>query len=95
MSTVYRSGVAVSRLDGRFRPPVTKHWRELFPRRQFVDLVNAAFARVERLNSPPRGQPFVDKGVPYASDDEFIEDLCEELRSQLRSYLKEAGKDLM
>lgn len=94
--TVYRAGRPVGADAHSVRPPlVSKRWRELFPRRQFVDLVNVAFARVERLNSPPRGQPFVVQGKPYATDEEFIDDLCEELREQLRCYLEETRKALV
>lgn len=91
--TVYRCGVSSSSAG---RPAlVSKRWRQLFPRRQFVDVVNVAFARVERLNSPPRGQVFVMDGKPYATDEEFIEDLCEELREQLTAYLREGREALV
>lgn len=91
--TVYRCGAVVA--GGVARPAlISKRWRQLFPRRQFVDVVNAAFARVERLNTPPRGQPFVVDGKPYATDEEFIDDLCDELRQQLVSYLRE-GREVL
>lgn len=92
--TVYRCGAVASTSSGGRPPLVSKRWRQLFPRRQFVYVVNLAFARVERLNSPPRGQPFVVAGKPYATDEEFIEDLCEELRQQLAAYLKE-GREVL
>lgn len=95
--TVYRCGApSATAAERSGRPsPLAKRWRQLFPRRQFIDVVNVAFARVERLNSPPKGQAFFVDGKPYAQDEEFIEDLCEELRQQLVSYLKETKKDLM
>jgi hypothetical protein len=92
--TVYRCGAVASGAAGGRPALVSKRWRQLFPRRQFVDVVNVAFARVERLNSPPRGQPFVVAGKPYATDEEFIEDLCEELRQQLAAYLRE-GREVL
>lgn len=91
--TVYRCG-AVADSEAARPALVSRRWRQLFPRRQFVDVVNLAFARVERLNSPPRGQPFMLDGKPYATDEEFIEDLCEELREQLAAYLKE-GREVL
>lgn len=91
--TVYRCG-ALAASEAARPALVAKRWRQLFPRRQFVDVVNLAFARVERLNSPPRGQPFMVAGKPYATDEEFIEDLCEELRQQLAAYLRE-GREVL
>lgn len=91
---VYRCGAATTLSSGGRPALISKRWRQLFPRRQFVDVVNLAFARVERLNSPPRGQPFVVGGKPYATDEEFIEDLCEELRQQLAAYLRE-GREVL
>lgn len=92
--TIYCCGAVASPSMGGRPALVSKRWRQLFPRRQFVDVANLAFARVERLNSPPRGQPFVVDGKPYATDEEFIEDLCAELREQLAAYLKE-GREVL
>lgn len=106
--TVYRAGVpeefsnpvgrppASSALSDALRPSlVFRRWRQLFPRRRLVGLVHVAFDRVERLNTPPKGQPFVVQGKPYASDEEFIQDLCEELRERLLRHLEETSKALV
>lgn len=62
-------------------------WRALFPMKATQDLLRAAYARVNRLNTPPAGQPFYADGKPYATEAEFVDDLVEEFRAQLHRYL--------
>ncbi len=70
-------------------------WRRRLPLGELQALLRDSYARVQRLNTPPRGQSFYLDGKPYATDDEFIDDLCEELRGQFKRYLEGISKDLV
>jgi hypothetical protein len=66
--------------------PRFRGWRALFPRLVVMDLARVSFSSVERLNTPPAGEPFYLDGKPYATQAEFIDDLAEEFRAQLTRY---------
>lgn len=70
-------------------------WRRQLPIRELQAVLRESYARVQRLNTPPAGEPFWRDGKPWATDEEFIEDLCEELREQFKRYLKETSKALV
>lgn len=70
-------------------------WRRQLPIKELQALFRESYTRVQRLNTPPAGEPFYCDGKPYATDQEFIEDLCEELREQFRRYLEGPRKDLV
>lgn len=72
-------------------PPLTRArfrgWRALFPMKATMDLLRAAYVRVDRLNTPPAGESFYLDGKPYATETEFVDDLVDEFRAQLHRYL--------
>lgn len=70
-------------------------WRRQLPIKELQAVLRESYARVQRLNTPPAGEPFWRDGKPWATDEEFIEDLCEELREQFKRYLKETSKALV
>jgi hypothetical protein len=94
--TVYRNG-RVQALDEAPAKAVAafRGWRALFPMKAIQDLLRAAYARTDRLNTPPRGEPFFEKGEPYATEAEFIEDLLHEFKAQLERYLSGHDKGVL
>lgn len=66
-------------------------WRRHVPMKAVQDVLRASYARAQRLNTPPAGEPFNLDGKPYATSDEFVDDLVDEFRTQLHRFVS-AGK---
>lgn len=67
--------------------PVQRVWRNRFPRAVVETAVSVAFGRADRFCTPPAGESFVVDGRPYATPDEFIDCLVEELSQALRRHV--------
>lgn len=94
--TVYRSGVPAGATGPQDAPPQARRvfsgWRALLPRAVMLDLARVAFDRADRANTPPRGEPFYLAGKPYATVEEFIDDLAAEFREEVRRYIEKGGQ---